>query len=255
MSNKVSFKLPARFADTEWSPPLRDAEEAALSLAPPEVVIAVVGRVLSPERAARLDAVAAARLFGIALVLEDLYDPHNGGAALRSCESVGLSEVHVIERRERFRVARKITQGCDRWLDIHHHSQPGACADLLHRRGFRIYAAVPGAATPLEALDPGVPAAFAIGNEHAGLSDELRAACDLEFAIPLHGFSRSVNLSVAAALCLYTHATRRRQALGRPTDLSVEEALRLRARYYARDVPRAAALLRHHLGASRRPGP
>jgi tRNA (guanosine-2'-O-)-methyltransferase len=103
---------------------------------------------------------------------------------------------------------------------------------------------VPTAHTPLEAIDPLTKAVFLIGNEHDGLSSAARAACDLEYALPMSGFSESVNLSVATALTIYTHARRRRDALGKTGDLDGAERLRLRASYYARSVEGAAAIVR-----------
>jgi tRNA (guanosine-2'-O-)-methyltransferase len=241
--------LPPRFAGTEWTPPDRRPEEEVLALAPAAEVIAALGKVLLPERAARLDQVAAGRLAGLTVVLENLYDPHNGGAALRSCEAMGLHAVHVVESRERFRVASKITQGCDKWLDVHRHGDMASCAAALRAQGFRLYGAVPGAALALDQLDPHQPAALLLGNEHAGLSPEARGACDAEFSIPLFGFSQSLNLSVATALCVFTHAERRRRALGRNGDLDEAALLQLRARYYAREIRGAAEILRHHLRA------
>jgi hypothetical protein len=64
----------------------------------------------------------------------------------------------------------------------------------------------------------------------------------------MHGFSESVNLSVAAALTIYTHARRRREHLGRPGDLDEAALLRLQASYYARSVDGAAAIVRRHAG-------
>lgn len=240
-----------RFAGSSLSPPDRAEEALALSLAPPAAVLAALLPVLGEARAARLDQVAAGRLSGLTLVLEDLYDPHNGGAALRSCEAVGLLDVHFVAGVEPFRVASKVTQGCHKWLDLHHHKDTAACVADLRARGHALYAAVPGAALTLEDLDPLRPAAFLIGNEHAGLSAAARAACDAEFAIPLHGFSESLNLSVATALTVYTHARRRRAALGRPGDLSEDQLLLLRARYYARGVRGVAEIVRHHLAFHR----
>jgi tRNA (guanosine-2'-O-)-methyltransferase len=237
-------QLPNRFANTEWLPPSCDEEEAALAVASPAAVVAALRPTLAEGRAERLDAVISSRLGGVTIVLEDLYDPHNGGAALRSCEAMGVLEVHVIQRRERFRTSTKITQGCDKWLSVREHGTTPDCVQTLRQRGFRLYAAVPGAARPLEALDPLVPAAFLIGNEHFGLTAEARALCDEEFAIPLYGFSESVNLSVATALVVYTHTTRRRAALGRPGDLDDAQLIELRARYYARDIRGAAAIVR-----------
>lgn len=251
----VAAPLPLRYQGTDYVAPNRSEESEALRLASPSRIVETLGPVLGEARRARLDQAAAARLYGLVVVLEDLHDPHNGGAALRSCEAVGISEVHVIQRAERFRTSTKITQGCDKWLDVVQHGDTAACLDGLRDRGFALYAAIPGATTPLEALDPLRPAAFLIGNEHAGLSPEARARCDVEFAIPLHGFSESLNLSVATALVVYTHATRRRQALGRAGDLDESALTELRARYYARDLRSAAAILRHSLSAEASPSP
>ncbi len=238
--------LPQRYLNTEWQPQSRHDEDQLLAMAPTEVVLAALGLTLGDERRQRLDQVAAARLAGVVVVLEDLRDPHNGGAVLRSCEAVGIHEVHIIEQRERFRTSGKITQGCDKWLDIVGHLDPASCFDSLRERGFRLCAAVPGAATRLEDLDPRVPTAFLLGNEHAGLSATARAACDVEFAIPLAGFSESLNLSVATAITIYTHCTRRRAALGRSGDLDDAALLALRARFYARDVRGGPALIEHY---------
>jgi tRNA (guanosine-2'-O-)-methyltransferase len=207
----------------------------------PEDVIAALGEVLGAERAARLDAAAASRLGGVVVVLENLHDPHNGGAALRSSEAVGLYEVRIVGTPLRF--SERVTQGCEKWLDLHSDPDIDACARELKARGFRLYAAVPGARSALEELDPTAPAAFLIGNEHAGLTPRARALADREFRIPLHGFSQSVNLSVATALTVYTHATRRRRALGRDGDLDEAALKKLRAAYYAKDLRGADAIV------------
>ncbi|MBL9008947.1 MAG: RNA methyltransferase [Myxococcales bacterium] len=238
--------LPQRYQNTDWLPPNRQEEEAVLAMAPPELILQALGQVLTDERRARLDAVAAARLSGVVVVLENLRDPHNGGAVLRSCEAVGIHEVHIIESVETFRTSAKITQGCDKWLDIVAQPDTSTCLQTLRRRGFRLCAAVPGAQKRLEDLDPHGPVAFLLGNEHAGLSQQARSECDAEFAIPLAGFSESLNLSVATAITVYTHCRRRREALGREGDLSEQALLQLRARYYARDVRGGRALVEHY---------
>jgi tRNA (guanosine-2'-O-)-methyltransferase len=140
-----------------------------------------------------------------------------------------------------------VTQGCEKWLDLVVDRDIDACAAALKARGYRLYAAVPGAPTPLEALDPLAPAAFLFGNEHAGLSPRAQALADERFRLPLHGLSQSVNLSVAAALTVYTHAARRRAALGRLGDLDEAALWGLRARYYARDVRGADAIVARYL--------
>jgi tRNA (guanosine-2'-O-)-methyltransferase len=243
---RLSGTLPPRFADTEWTPPSRAEEVAALAEAAPTEIIAALSPLVVPTRRERIDQVAQGRLAGVALVLEDLHDPHNGGAALRSCEAVGLCEVHVIQHKDRFRTSSRVTQGCDKWLDVVQHRDTTECLTALRARGFRLYAAVPSAKHRLEELDPLVPAAFLIGNEHAGLTPAARALCDEQFTIPMHGFSESMNLSVATAITLYTHTSRRRAALGRDGDLDEARLAELRARYYVRDVRGAVAIVRRH---------
>jgi tRNA (guanosine-2'-O-)-methyltransferase len=91
-----------------------------------------------------------------------------------------------------------------------------------------------------------------VGNERDGLTAAARAACDVEFAIPMRGFSQSVNLSVATALCVYTHAERRRRALGSVGDLDERGRRRLLADYYRRDVRGADAIVERARGRAPR---
>jgi tRNA (guanosine-2'-O-)-methyltransferase len=209
------------------------------------VVLKALSPVLGEERVAKLDRVAAARLSGLVVVLENLHDPHNGGAALRSSEAVGVLEVRIVGNKLRF--SERVTQGCEKWLEIVEDPDIDVCAASLKARGFKLYAAVPGAKLQLEDLDAHTPAAFLIGNEHAGLTDRARALADGEFTIPMHGFSQSVNLSVATALTVYTHARRRREAVGAAGDLTGEALSALRARYYRRDVRGADAIVARYL--------
>ena len=204
-------------------------------------MIEALGPHLGDERREKIDRVAAARLGGLVVVLENLHDPHNGGAALRSCEAIGVGQVRVVGTS--FGFSERVTQGCDKWLDIVRDETIDRCVGELKARGFRLYAAVPGAATSLEELDAVTPAAFLIGNERDGLSAAARAVCDVEFAIPMRGFSQSVNLSVATALCVYTHGERRRRALGRAGDLDEAALDALRADYYRRDLRGADAII------------
>jgi tRNA (guanosine-2'-O-)-methyltransferase len=216
----------------------------------PALVVEALRPVLGDERADKLDRVAASRLGGLVVVLENLHDVHNGGAALRSCEGIGVLEVRWVSSEGQPRFSERVTQGCEKWLTIAHDFSIDKCAAALKARGFKLYAAVPGASVTLEELDAVTPAAFLIGNEHAGLTKAARAVADVEFQIPLAGFSQSVNLSVATALTVYTHAQRRRAAIGRTGDLDDDALLRLRASYYARDIRGAEAIVARHRAAS-----
>ena len=218
--------------------------------AAPDDVLAALGPLLTEERKARIEEVLAARLGGLTVVLENLHDPHNGAAALRSVEGFGLSELHVVESNEPFRFAHSVPIGCDKWVALTKYKTFADCADGLHARGFKLYAAVPGAEMTLSDIDPVTPAALVFGNEHDGLSPLAQSACDATFSIPMTGFTQSFNLSVSAAVSVHRTAARRRQALGANGDLAAEDKTRLRARWYALslDLRSAQAILARQAG-------
>ena len=211
--------------------------------ADPAAVCATLGPLLLDERRARIDEAAAARLGGLRLVIENLHDPHNGAAVLRSAEGFGLQRVDVIESVEPFRFSSTVTQGCEKWLDVVRHPTLAAAVAALRADGFAVYAAVPGATATVDDLDFGRPAAVMIGNEHEGLTGDARAAADVVFGIPMPGMTRSLNLSVAAALIVERAAQLRRRAIGRAGDLDEAAVLALRARFYAASVRGADVVL------------
>jgi tRNA (guanosine-2'-O-)-methyltransferase len=211
--------------------------------ADPAGVCATLAPLLLDDRRARIDAAAAARLGGLRLVIENLHDPHNGAAVLRSAEGFGVQRVDVIESVEPFRFSSTVTQGCEKWLDVVRHPTLAHAIGALRGDGFALYAAVPGAAATVDDLDFARPAAVMIGNEHEGLTGDAIAAADVVFGIPMPGMTRSLNLSVAAALIVERAAQLRRRALGRPGDLPDAAVLALRARFYAASVRGADVVL------------
>ena len=209
----------------------------------PARVCAALGPLLLDERRARIDEAAAARLGGLRVVIENLHDPHNGAAVLRSAEAFGVQRVEVIESVEPFRFSSTVTQGCEKWLDVVRHKTLAAAVAALRADGFAIYAAVPGATATVDELDFSRPAAVMMGNEHDGLTAEAIAAADVPFGIPMAGMTRSLNLSVATALVVERASSLRRRALGRPSDLDDAAVLALRARFYAASVRGAELVL------------
>ena len=211
--------------------------------ADPAAVCATLAPLLLDDRRARIDAAAEARLAGLRVVIENLHDPHNGAAVLRSAEAFGVQRVEVIESVEPFRFSSTVTQGCEKWLDVVRHPTFADAAATLHAGGFALYAAVPGADKTIDDLDFSRPAAVMIGNEHAGLGADAIAGADVVFGIPMPGMTRSLNLSVAAALLVERAAALRRRALGRDGDMDDAAVLALRARFYAASVRGADAVL------------
>ena len=110
----------------------------------PEVVVAALRPILSDERIARIEAVLDARLAGLTIVVENLYDPHNGAAAVRSAEAFGLSAVHAIEGTGPFHASPAVTIGCEKWIDLHRHpdvasARAEAVAACTHRVEIPMY--------------------------------------------------------------------------------------------------------------------
>jgi tRNA (guanosine-2'-O-)-methyltransferase len=188
---------------------------------------------LLSERRARVKRVAARRTRSIVVVLEDLEDPHNVAAVLRTCESFGVQEVHAIARNYSFHPNPKITQGAEKWLDLHLYRESERCLSLLKQRGYLLCAThLEEGGTSLLELPSDRPLALVFGTEKVGVSQAALAACEVRFKIPMLGFSQSFNISVAAAICL-SHLVFRRLAHGREEgDLPQAEQAALERRFY-----------------------
>lgn len=191
-------------------------------------------------RRARVDAAVDRRTRRYVVVLEDLEDPHNVAAVLRTCEALGIQEVHAVCRNYAFHPNAKITQGAEKWLDLRYHRETGRCLQGLKARGYLLCATDLGEGSgSLLELPRDRPLALVFGTEKVGVTREALAACDLRFCIPMLGFSKSLNVSVAAAICL-SHLVFR-EGPG-PPDMSAGERAGLRERFYA-----LAARQRHRL--------
>lgn len=223
--------------------PRTDAIDAMIERLGPDAVIAALTPYLTAERIARIDAVLAARLTSVTGVVEDVYDPFNGAAVIRTAEALGLHGLHVVEGELRFQAAKGITRGCHRWMALHRWSTAEECVPALRARGFRVLATAPGAAETVDAVDVSGPIAVVFGNEHAGLPAATVAACDGAIALPMFGFTQSFNLSVSAALALSQLAARRRAYLGAAGDLDPASRAHLRARWFALKVRGAVGLV------------
>ena len=159
--------------------------------------------ILTPARVAIMRRVLARRLGRIVIVLDNLHDRHNTSAVLRSCDAFGVQEIHVVESIEAFTVNPLVSQGVERWLTIRRWPSFGACAAHLRRRRFALYATALGAdAHPIHDLPLDRKIAIVFGNEHRGVADADHARCDGNVLIPMHGFTQSLNVSVAVAVAL-----------------------------------------------------
>ncbi|ACY16928.1 tRNA/rRNA methyltransferase (SpoU) [Haliangium ochraceum DSM 14365] len=209
----------------------------------PERIIEALRPFVTDERAARIDSVLSARLSGLTVAIENLHDPHNGAAVVRSVEAVGLTSLHVAEPIERFQFSPAVAIGSEKWIRVLRHQGFTACARILRGAGFRMYAACPDAEMSMDDIDVSQPSAVVFGNEHEGLSRRAIDACDAKVAIPMHGFTQSLNLSVSVAVSIFQLAARRRALLGRLGDLEDQERAILQARWYSLSVRGVQSIL------------
>lgn len=175
-------------------------------------LLAQLDALITPQRRQRMQDVLAARTAHLAVVFEDVYHPHNASAVLRTAECLGLQDVHVVESVKLFRPASDIARGSARWLTITRWPAGiDACLERLRAQGYAIAATSPAAdAVPLSEVALDRPLAVCFGTEETGLSPAAFAAADVRVTIPTPGFTRSLNVSVTAALVLYELATRLR---------------------------------------------
>lgn len=168
---------------------------------------------LTERRRERVERVLGQRLASVVVVVEAVRRRHNTSAILRSAESFGLHEVHLITGD--FRPSKGAARGAERWLELHRHPTTTAALSGLKARDFQVWIADPveGALPPSE-VPVDRPIAVLFGSEIRGVSDEARGLADGVLAVPMRGLTESMNVSAAAALVINTLSERRRAWIG-----------------------------------------
>lgn len=141
------------------------------------------------------------------MVLEDLFDPHNISAVIRTAEVFGLEDVHVIEEVNPYKVNKSILKGSIKWMNIYLHKKRMACMEHLRKKGYRIAVASTNTNNSVLDLDLSQPTAFYLGSEFTGNHPDTLAAADCEFKLPQYGITESMNVSVAGGvlMCYLDH--------------------------------------------------
>ncbi len=169
---------------------------------------------ITEERWEKINQVLQQRTRHISVVLEDIYQPHNASAVLRSCDGFGIQDVHIIENRNRFDASSEVTIGADQWITLKRYNSEGqnntiACINELKEKGISVIATTPHEEDQdLNELDISRPMALVFGTELEGVTGTVLQHADGFVKIPMYGFSESFNISVSAAICLYDLTTR-----------------------------------------------
>ena len=173
---------------------------------------------VTEKRNEKLKHLAANRQKGLTVILENVHDPHNLGAVLRTCDSIGIHEIYAlytIESKYKLKswTGHRSSSGAKKWVQVHYFDNVDACFSAVREKYDKIYGTHLSESTvSLYELPLAESVALLFGNEHRGVSAEAVAKLDGNFLIPQVGMTQSLNISVACAVSLYEAMRQRIEA-------------------------------------------
>lgn len=210
---------------------------------------------VSEHKKGLIERVLAQRTRYVTVVLENIYQSQNASAALRTCECMGLQDIHIVEDTAKYHLNIRVLKGSYKWMDLYRYRDRQAnniasCYDQLRKDGYRILVADPAEdGISIDDLDVSAgKMALVFGNELRGASAYSLEHGDQKVRVPMFGFTESLNVSVSAAICLNTILHRLRHsdaAIG----LTEEEKAIIRLTWYRKIVRRSDIVEREFLRA------
>jgi tRNA (guanosine-2'-O-)-methyltransferase len=169
---------------------------------------------LTEQRLNKFTKVVNRRQRYLTVVLENVHDPHNVSAVLRSCDAVGIDKVYLIYNTNKFpKIGRVSSASAKKWVELSKFKTVDECFAELKKEKFKIFSthiSETGKNKSLYEIDLTKRVAIVFGNEHAGVTDEVKMKSDSNLVIPMYGMIQSLNISVSVAVCLY-EALRQRE--------------------------------------------
>jgi len=167
----------------------------------------------------------------LCVVLENIYQPHNASAVLRSCDLFGVQDIHIIENSNKYTLSDEVAMGSSKWLNMKKYNSKEEntinCFNELREQGYKIVATTPHENDVLlDNLDINQKTALVFGTELNGLTKTAMDNADAFVKIPMYGFTESFNISVSAALSLY-HLTEKMRKSDIDWQLSEEEKIEI----------------------------
>lgn len=218
-----------------------------------EKVFRHLGQFVSDHKKAFVEKVLEQRTRYLTVVLENIYQSQNASAAIRTCECMGVQDIHIVEDTAKYHLNVRVLKGSYKWMNLIRYrakkvNNTGICFELLRRQGYRILVADPSQdGISIDDLDASAgKIALVFGNELRGASEYSLGHADQKIRIPMFGFTESFNVSVSVALCLNTILSKLRQS-GKPIFLSDEEKAQLRLAWYRKIVRRSELVEREFL--------
>lgn len=165
----------------------------------------------SEKRLKKIISTLKRRQFDLMVVLENIHDPHNVSAILRTCDGVGIPKVSLVYTIEKFpKIGKKSSASAFKWVERQKFNSIDSCYSELRKNGFKIYASsICDDSKSIYDIDFTEKTAIVLGNEHRGVSSDAEKLADERIMIPMFGMVQSLNVSVAAAIILYEAARQR----------------------------------------------
>lgn len=225
-----------------------------MSLTPQErLLIQHFARYITDHKKEFIQQVLDQRTRHITVVLEDIYQSQNASAVVRTCECMGLQDIHIVENTAKYEVNTRVLKGSHKWMNLvryksHERNNTEICIEHLRKQGYTVYAADPAAGgISIHDLDPGDGRiAVMFGNELHGVSTYALEHCDRKVRIPMYGFTESLNISVSVAIVLNTLIAKLHQHEWK-YGLSEEEKSELTLQWYRKVVRKSDVLEREFL--------
>lgn len=174
-----------------------------------EKLIDYLSQFVTENKRKKMDEVLDMRTRYLTIVLEDIYQPQNASAVIRTCDCFGIQDLYIIENKNKYKTNPDVTLGSAKWVNTLKFKKRNAnntldCINDLKSKGYKIIATSPHENdVNLDDLSLDTKTALFMGNEKEGISDEVIKHADGFMKIPMSGFTESLNISVSAAICIH----------------------------------------------------
>ncbi|MBL1142040.1 MAG: RNA methyltransferase [Proteobacteria bacterium] len=170
-------------------------------------LISRLSDIINDDRVERLQEVLNQRTRYLTIVLDDIYQPQNSSAIMRTSECIGIQTINIIEDRNEHKTNRDVVKGSSKWIDLNlYECEDGRieCIKNLKQQNYKIAAmTLNQESIPLEELPVNEKLALCFGSEDTGLHRAQEHKADYKVQIPITGFTQSYNVSVSAGISLY----------------------------------------------------
>lgn len=159
---------------------------------------------LTEERLSKIEFYAQESSDFVLPVMEDIFQFRNAAAIVRSVEACGFHKIVAMESENEFNPNLRVTKGAETWVEVEKMPHQLESLKKIKEKGYKILAVSPEKnAIMLPDYDLKEPVALVFGTEKEGVTEEILDFADETVAIPMYGFTKSFNVSVAAAICFY----------------------------------------------------